>query len=233
MKLDARNFRPLDIDNTALLNELKKAGRFTYIPNPGNLGDMLIGAATLQFFAQNNLPCTLYGENGCSVAAGDTVVYGGGGAWIPDYEKSYVNMLPLFARAAKIIILPGSFYQCGKLLEVLDERFVVFCREEQSYNYLVSARTKAKIILDHDMALRLQKDILTPDSLNIPYSDFYMVNTIRQNYAPGKDVGVFLRNDCEKSRVSSALRAILTSRPWAAAPSNLPGNTSPFRLCSC
>lgn len=23
---------------------------------------MLIGAATLQFFAQNNLPCTLYGE---------------------------------------------------------------------------------------------------------------------------------------------------------------------------
>ena len=48
------------------------------------------------------------------------------------------------------------------------------------------------------MALRLQKDILTPDSLNIPYSDFYMVNTIRQNYAPGKDVGVFLRNDCEK-----------------------------------
>lgn len=198
MKLDARNFRPLDIDNTALLNELKKAGRFTYIPNPGNLGDMLIGAATLQFFAQNNLPCTLYGENGCSVAASDTVVYGGGGAWIPDYEKSYVNMLPLFARAAKIIILPGSFYQCGKLLEVLDERFVVFCREEQSYNYLVSARTKAKIILDHDMALRLQKDILTPDSLNIPYSDFYMVNTIRQNYAPGKDVGVFLRNDCEK-----------------------------------
>lgn len=142
-------------------------------------------------------------------------------------------MLPLFARAAKIIILPGSFYQCGKLLEVLDERFVVFCREEQSYNYLVSARTKAKIILDHDMALRLQKDILTPDSLNIPYSDFYMVNTIRQNYAPGKDVGVFLRNDCEKSRISSALRAILTSRPWAAAPSNLPGNTSPFRLCSC
>ena len=107
-------------------------------------------------------------------------------------------MLPLFARAAKIIILPSSFYQCGKLLEVLDERFVVFCREEQSYNYLVSARTKAKIILDHDMALRLQKDILTPDSLNIPYSDFYMVNTIRQNYAPGKDVGVFLRNDCEK-----------------------------------
>lgn len=87
MKLDARNFRPLDIDNTALLNELKKAGRFTYIPNPGNLGDMLIGAATLQFFAQNNLPCTLFGEKGCSVAAGDTVVYGGGGAWIPDYEK--------------------------------------------------------------------------------------------------------------------------------------------------
>ena len=55
MKPDARKFHPLDIDNTALLNVLKKAGRFTYIPNPGNLGDMLIGAATLQFFAHNGL----------------------------------------------------------------------------------------------------------------------------------------------------------------------------------
>ena len=36
----------------------------------------------------------------------------------------------------KIIILPSSFYECQELIDCLDERFVIFCREKQSYRYM-------------------------------------------------------------------------------------------------
>ena len=65
-------------------------------------------------------------------------------------------VMNLMAKAKKIIILPSSFYNVPEFVSILDERFVVFCREANSYNYLLAQHTGAKIILDHDMAFRLQ-----------------------------------------------------------------------------
>jgi exopolysaccharide biosynthesis predicted pyruvyltransferase EpsI len=61
--------------------------------------------------------------------------------------------------ADRVIILPSSFDNVPELVAIMDERFVVFCREKKSYDYLVGANTKAKIILDHDMALRITNNI--------------------------------------------------------------------------
>ncbi len=41
----------------------------------------------------------------------------------------------------------------------MDERFTVFARDKASYKYLLSAKTKATVLLDHDMALRLSREI--------------------------------------------------------------------------
>ena len=41
----------------------------------------------------------------------------------------------------------------------MDERFVVFCREKKSYDYLIEQNTKAKVLLDHDMAFRFNGNI--------------------------------------------------------------------------
>ncbi|MBE6463595.1 MAG: hypothetical protein E7005_07590 [Alphaproteobacteria bacterium] len=76
IKLDTKNFNNINIDDTNLINELSDIGEFTYIPNPGNMGDMLIAAATLQFFKKHNLKFNIY--NGTNIAK--TVVYGGGGS---------------------------------------------------------------------------------------------------------------------------------------------------------
>lgn len=114
------------------------------------MGDLLIVVATGQFFDRNELPYhSIKDKQSCSM-----IVYGGGGTRRQDYEEKCQNLLPLFNRVQKIIILPSSFYHCEKLIDIPDERFVVFCRKKQSYDYLKNAHTKAEILLDHDMVFR-------------------------------------------------------------------------------
>lgn len=151
-----RKIIELPIDNSQLLQELRKIGRFTYIPNPGNAGDMLIASATMGFFDKHKIPYDTYTPN----ANLDAVVYGGGGIWTADYKKDWMKHLEVLNQAKKIVILPSSFNNCPELIDALDERFVVFCREKRSYEYLIAANTRATILLDHDMAFRMTKQML-------------------------------------------------------------------------
>lgn len=174
-----------------LVNELKSLGEFVYVPNPGNLGDMLIYSSTIQFFKKLKLKYSLY-------KAGDmpeTVVYGGGGIWIDLYECSWLKFLDVFKNAKRIVILPSSFNNCAKLIEVLDERFVVFCRERQSFKYLTSQNTNAKILMAPDMALGLDVDRL-PTRFNKTSAVLKYVPYVNNLDVP--DVAYFTRQDMEK-----------------------------------
>ena len=196
INIDTNNFSPLDINDKQLFQQLKTLGRFTYIPNPGNLGDMLIAASSLLFFQKYKLPYVLYRNTNNF----DIIVYGGGGIWTEDYQASWIKVLEIFQKAKKVIILPSSFYKCDKLLDIMDERFTIFCREKQSYNYLTQKPTKAKIFLDHDMALRLSKNIFSLKQINISPEDQHLMQIIRKNYKPTSEVGIFLRQDCEQNQ---------------------------------
>lgn len=139
------------LDEESIIRELKQLENFTYIPNPGNIGDMLIAFATIQMFDRYNIKYKKFTHEQNN---SENIVYGGGGIWTQFYKADWLRFVDLFKKAKKVIILPSSFSNCPELIDVLDERFVIFCREENSYNYLKSAKTKAKIILDHDMAFR-------------------------------------------------------------------------------
>ena len=148
-------FSPFDIDNSRLIAELRTVGEFSYITNTGNMGDMLIASATLQFFDDNKLKYKMF--NG---EPADTIVYGGGGIWTRTYEFDWSKILPIFAAAKRVIILPSSFHDCTGLIDAMDERFVIFCRERKSYDYMTANNPRdAKIFLDHDMAFRITKKI--------------------------------------------------------------------------
>jgi glycosyltransferase involved in cell wall biosynthesis len=191
-KLKTKNFSPFTLDNAALLAELRCIGeRYTYIPNPGNMGDMLIASATLQFFNANKIQYKMFGSSG-----GNAIVYGGGGIWTKDYENVWRKWLPIFADAKRIVILPSSFNNCAKLISVLDERFVIFCREKKSYDYLVNACTKAKIILDHDMAFRMTKQILDSKG-KIGTKEKKIIARAEQGLKHVPMVAKFMREDCE------------------------------------
>ena len=188
---DTKNFHPFTIDSTELLKTLHSLGNFSYIINPGNMGDMLIASATMQFFDNNNL------TNNIDNYSSETIVYGGGGLWTSDYEKRWIKFLPVFARAKRIVILPSSFNKCQKLINIMDERFVVFCREYKSYDYLISTNSKAKIILDHDMALRIQKEILS-FAPQINDLERNILNQVIDEMKKVSLIAKFMRKDLEK-----------------------------------
>ncbi len=194
LALETKNFKSFDFDDSQLLKILKPLGAFTYIPNGGNLGDMLIGAGTLRFFDRNHLPYTMLHE----ATEYDTIVMGGGGMWVKYWIQFSTEILDLFAKAKRVVILPSSFYECQALIDILDERFTVFCREKQSYDYLCAAGTKAQILLDHDMALRLDEGIFTAEV--VPFARW--VKAVRKKLTKKDSVAYFLRTDCEKADYS-------------------------------
>ncbi|MDR0679525.1 MAG: polysaccharide pyruvyl transferase family protein [Puniceicoccales bacterium] len=142
-----KHFSPFLMDNSLLLKELHElSSPFTHMPNPGNIGDILIAKSTIDFFDANGLEYKTFDGK-----PADSIVYGGGGIWFAAYRGHWLKWLNLFKSAKKVIILPSSFWDCNELINILDERFIVFCREEKSYKYLLDGKTKAKITLD-DMA---------------------------------------------------------------------------------
>lgn len=187
-----RQLVEVQMDDLQLINELKKLGKFTYIPNPGNAGDMLIATATMGFFEKYKLTYEMYNTD----ANIDTVVYGGGGIWTADYKKDWMKHLEVLNQAKKIVILPSSFNNCPELIDALDERFVVFCREKRSYEYLMKANTRAKILLDHDMAFRMTT-IQINKSYKLSAKMIEKLNNIDWNNIPKN--AMFMRADRESA----------------------------------
>lgn len=193
-RLTFNNFHAFKVSDAQLLAELGQLGEFTYIPNSGNLGDMLIAGATLGFFDFHNIKYKMF--NGKS---DKYIVYGGGGQWTADYEQYWLKWLDIFKAAKKVVILPSSFNECQKLIDILDERFVVFCREKQSFEYLKKAKTRAKVLLDHDMAFRITKDITKKP---VRFSGWERYDAARKivNAVPmTRDIAFLMRQDCESA----------------------------------
>ena len=195
-KVSFNNFYDYKIDNKNILKHLRNIGKFVYIPNSGNLGDMIIAQSTIGFFNDNNLSYEMFKFD---MKQPETIVYGGGGPWIKEYEKSWKKWLPIFKRAKRVIILPSSFDNCENLIKTLDERFTVFCREEKSFKYLKEKNTKAEIILDHDMAFRLKNKHIN-GKFPIEYIDnYFAVKRLLHSISHPKKVIKFLRDDVEKA----------------------------------
>jgi len=195
-------FTPVNLSSEEILKELKALNGFAFCPNHGNMGDAVIAMATYQFFETNGLKCELLQEH----SAPENLVYGGGGRFISDYKEHYQEQLKVFQKTClkKIIILPSSFNDCPDLLEIMDERFTVFCREEKSYNYLLSSGVKAKVILAHDMAFFItddfQKNVALPlcHEFRRPWRKI-MESASRLSQQDGFSVAYFLRTDTEAS----------------------------------
>ena len=194
IELCDKNFvNKFEVDDQRLLSVLKSLGSFRYIPNPGNLGDCLIGAATFQFFKRHHLLSSITNENNC-----ENIVYGGGGAWVGAlYPEACLPALFLFEKAKKIVILPSSVFDCSMLTDVLDSRFIVFCRERKTYQYLKGLNTEAKIYIDSDMALRMDESIFDVTFLS---NDFYLKRAlaVRDKIKDIGNIACFFREDVEK-----------------------------------
>jgi exopolysaccharide biosynthesis predicted pyruvyltransferase EpsI len=193
------NFVPTDYLYQQVIHELSLLNRFTFLPNYGNMGDIVIAQAEYQFFDQFNFQYNIFDGT-----VPENLVLSGCGVFVKNWQHCYQWKLELLQKREikKIIILPSSFYDCPDLLKVIDERFIIFCREEQSYNYLVSSNKKAKYYLEHDMAFFLKSDFMkTRNAKYLVYKEVYdkiISSLISLREMKGFKIAYFLRTDSEK-----------------------------------
>ena len=139
-----------------IYNIINELGHFYFLPNKGNLGDIVIASSEYQYFDANKFDYEVYDcLNQERYDKSFNFVYGGGGIWHKFYQQDYQEILEIFTNPLlkKCVVLPSSFYDCEDVINIFDERFTVFCREEQSYDYCKSLNSKAEFILADDMVI--------------------------------------------------------------------------------
>ncbi|WP_445371854.1 polysaccharide pyruvyl transferase family protein [Methylomonas sp. HW2-6] len=136
------------------LKELKNYSVIRYIPNHGNAGDGLIAAAAWQLFDRLGLLSSIQ-VNG-EISPGDVVIFSGGGNFIPEYSQARnVIEKSLQQNVSKFILLPHSIRGNEDILQKLDKRFYLFCREKESYEHAQKYATNANVFLTHDLVFGL------------------------------------------------------------------------------
>lgn len=198
---------------------LRELGSFLYMMNHGNVGDALIAASTVALFEKEGLPFIPCGQNLPSGMEEIVLVYGGGGGFVP-----YFGMLPhyvqLFSdpRIRRCVILPQSFRECDELVDVLDERFTVCCRERASYEYCVARNGKAHFLLADDMALVADAGMLKKRRIPLPLLEMEErawgkcmkrdINVSLVTLDRGEKLAVCLRRDSESTGRAEALASL-------------------------
>jgi exopolysaccharide biosynthesis predicted pyruvyltransferase EpsI len=140
-----------------------------YRPNPGNAGDSIIHVGTEQALRRAGVPMKMLRQS--SLIDGDTVFLGGGGNLVPLYAEARDFLLNnnVLDRVAQLVILPHTIRGNEDLLEKMDSRVTIFCRDPISYDHVSRYASTPNVYLDHDMATHI--DIPTFYVDTIPYID--------------------------------------------------------------
>lgn len=187
----------------AIAEQLQQLDSFYYKPNPGNVGDALIAVSTLGLFEKHGLRFQPYSNLEEGITAYD-LVYGGGGACIPDWG-ALPWLINLFTdpRIRRCVILPQSFHDCLPLLHVLDERFTVFCRDKESFFYCKTNNHKTRFLLADDMAISLDVQAFLAQNVKQPtFDDLCLKQRVKNALSTlpdGRKVLLFIREDRESA----------------------------------
>lgn len=147
---------------------LRSISPFYYLPNFGNLGDLLIAEGTRHFFRAHGISYT--------ELTADTVlppsyhlVCAGGARYTKHWCREQDAALLLDKRVRQCVILPHSINGVAALMAGLTESAHVICRDTASLDYCRSRGTQAQLHLSDDMALYLNPAELRPaDTVNPP-----------------------------------------------------------------
>ncbi|HYQ14810.1 MAG TPA: polysaccharide pyruvyl transferase family protein [Polyangiaceae bacterium] len=125
-----------------------------YVPNAGNAGDALIACGAWQLFDDLGLspvPC-----RAPLLTTGDVAVYAGGGNLVTEYEDcaSFLERC-LVVGIRRALVLPQTVRGHEALLQRLDDRFTIACRESESMERAKASGTRAQLIFAPDLALRI------------------------------------------------------------------------------
>lgn len=147
---------------------LPAEGGALYFPNPGNAGDALIATATWQCFDRVGIsPRVTRPEN---FPRHGTIILGGGGNLVPPY-RFIADALQacLDKQIRRCLLLPHTIRGNEALLNRLDERFTLLCRDQISLEHVRRHAPRARSQLVDDMALGLDIQALRQRTQSFPH----------------------------------------------------------------
>ena len=213
---------------------LQSLGSFYYYPNNGNLGDLLIAEATRQYFQTLGLKWKDFDTASPPQEESITIVYAGGGRFTPHWSglENIVNVLTA-PNVKRAVILPHSFTGIDSVIQAMDERHTLVCREQRSYEYVKSLQTKSSVLLADDMALRLNLSNLQPITPTTPSAQTLkeeeqqrkllksgwkerLMQGVKDSTVmhQGKRIAFLLRKDCEKQSALNSPYSYDLSSTW-------------------
>lgn len=182
---------------------LKALGPFLFYPEFGDMGDFLIAQAGYEMFDRLGLDYSIYNSlKPADLPQGKFNLVYGGGAFTE--RRSDKDPAAMFANRdiERAVLLPSSFWRCDDLLKVLDERFIVFCRERRSYDYCRAENSLAEFHLADDMSFFLDLDrsvipgsdirSIPPDHANSVYPEYKKYQQVRENVTASLREGMYI-----------------------------------------
>lgn len=148
-----------------LLKSYHLSHRFVYKANPGNAGDGVIASATYDFFERNALTYIPYRDGEIPYRDGeryssetDILIFGGGGNLIEGlYSEGHDFIQNNIGKFHKVIIMPSTIRGYSDLFINNIDKFVVFCRENITFDYIKSLNYEPNknVFITDDMAFYL------------------------------------------------------------------------------
>ena len=144
-----KNRDPFDL----LASFVAQGYQIVLVPNPGNHGDGLILAATIQRFESLRIPYYTLRETAGKDLKKVLYVYGGGGNLNSKYRDASNFIESIKDTGAPLVVLPHSVFGVSSLLPQYKGDIVIFARELQTAEYLESVNILT--YLSDDMAIGL------------------------------------------------------------------------------
>lgn len=121
-----------------------------FVPNEGNAGDCLILASTLKAMAKALINLEI-ADDGADFK-NRTVFLGGGGNLVGVYRGMRQTIEACRSEAARVVLLPHTIRGNDELIESLDGRFTIWCRERRSFEHVRKLNPDLDCHIGHDMA---------------------------------------------------------------------------------
>jgi exopolysaccharide biosynthesis predicted pyruvyltransferase EpsI len=132
-----------------------------WVLNPGNAGDSLIVAGTVQLMSDHGISYRCINEYDRYDSTGRIMCYSGGGCLVPYYTFGRDFLMRHHERAQHIVLLPHTVDGNEDLLAAFGSNVTLICREEISYQYCRRA-SRAQVYAADDLAFSLAaKQFLT------------------------------------------------------------------------
>jgi exopolysaccharide biosynthesis predicted pyruvyltransferase EpsI len=132
----------------------KENNAIRWVTNTGNAGDALIASATWQIFDELSIVPRVSRTR--QVSKGDVAIFSGGGNLVSQY-RSCMRFLErcLAVNVKNALVLPHTVRGHEALLNRLDERFIIVCRDGPSIDWIRRHAPNARTCFAPDLALRL------------------------------------------------------------------------------